>query len=136
MHGERTNENLSFLQHPHTTAFGGPEHGLYPGHFGSCCGHLLTIHGSQIPATALHSELLNTVTLTSAQPSTTEKGNPGIDMVFQELRAISSCLSQVEHRAIPGHQEMEQVHRGNTVGIYDSHVTDRKQVKVGGGGGQ
>ena len=56
-----------------------------------------TTQGSQRRSTSQYREMSDLTTVSLEKPENLYKSHPGGDMVLQELRAISSRLSQVEH---------------------------------------
>ena len=75
----------------------GPEHRPQHGHSGSNGGRLVTTQGAHRPVMAQYREMPDVNTVLFEKPENLGRGHPGIDVVLQELRAISSRLSQVEH---------------------------------------
>ena len=96
VHGDTIIEDLSFIQQPPTQVASGLEHGLQHGHSGSGGGRLVATQGAHRPVMDQHREIPDVHTVPFEKPENLGGGHPGIDVVLQELRAISSRLSQVE----------------------------------------
>ena len=58
---------------------------------------MATTQGLQRPIITQHREMSDLTTVPVEKPENLGKGHPGIDVVLQELRAISSRLLQVEN---------------------------------------
>ena len=97
VHGDTVIEDLSFIQQPPTQVASGLEHGPQHGLSGSGGGRLVTTQGAHRPVLNQHREMPDVNTVPSEKPENLGRGHPGIDVVLQELRAISSLLSQVEY---------------------------------------